>query len=297
MNWTPNVLVLGPGGIKGIIEIGAIMAIEEYRPKFIPNLNVICGVSIGAVIGLLITAGYTSNDILLDGMLIDLFRDISNISIQDVLSNQGVFSSEPIRERLTQRMTDKFGIVPSLQQLYMFTGIEFMTVTVGHKSGVLYLSYKNFPNLSVVEAVIRSINIPMAFSRLEIDNDVFIDGAFGNPYPVDQYDFGNNKILGVLICPADEEADKSEESPLSAIFRYLAKTLHSSIRALRESKLNGASSRCKHLILKWPSSFDPLGINLTNELRAKMLITGYQATQKFLGTSFKPEDQQKEKTD
>lgn len=292
MDWIPNVLLLGPGGIKGLLEVSAIMAIEDLQPSWMENLNVIGGVSVGAYIALELCAGYTSKDILLDGLLVNLFRDICNLSLKDVIQNQGILSNQPIRERLSTRLSDRFGFVPTMHQLYMITGIEFMAVTVGHKTGVRYLNYQTEPNLSVVDAVMRSINIPFLFEKLSVD-DIYIDGAFGNPYPVDQYDNGINNILGIIIesIPSEEEG----VGDIQPIFKYLFESLNSSIRALRTNLIAKASNRCRHLILRWAATYDPLGMRIDEVTKAQMIVHGYSEARKFISREFIPAGIRKEK--
>lgn len=287
MNWNPNVVVFGPGGIKGLLEIGALQAIEDFRPQWIDNFEIVAGVSIGAYIGLMMVSGYKSQDIIEDGLVIDLFHDISSLSLPDLWSRQefltkhGIFSTAPIRHRLEFRLKEKFGLVPTLHQLFLATGIELMTTTMELNTGVQYLSHRTNPNLSCIDAVLNSINIPLAFEKIQNGSKIYIDGAFGNPYPVDQYDNGTNQILGILIMNKTIEIE-SETRNIKTLLQYLFRCLNSPIHTIRDHNLQHASSNCRHLILEWPAMYDPLGLTQSEATKASMIIEGYRRAQKFI---------------
>lgn len=290
MDFDPNVLVLGPGGIKGFLQIGAVMALDHYKPGWRKNLSTISGVSIGSIIGLYIVCDLSMNDLVLDSLNIDLFKDLSNLSIkeflskQNVVSKQGLLSNEPIKNQISDRIRNKFGYIPTFKQLYMSTGIEYMVVTVNLNTGVEYINHKNFPDLSVVDGILRSINIPGAFHQIKEGKDIYIDGAFGNPYPIDQYDQSDNKILGIVnkTITINNSEDETEDGIIS-LLKYFSRSINSSMGITRDRNIENASHRCRHLIIEWPSVFDPLGLTITRELKAEMLIHGYDIGKKYLG--------------
>src|SRR5258708_17418260 len=122
-----NVLVLGPGGNKGLSEIGAL----EYCSitNKLRSLQVIAGVSVGAIIGLLLTCDYTVSDILTQALSTNLLDEKNLLNYTEILNQQGIFSQRSYKEKLERIIKDKLRFIPTLDQLYHATGKEFMAVT------------------------------------------------------------------------------------------------------------------------------------------------------------------------
>ena len=52
--WPPEVIVIGPGGCKGFLELGALLYLE--KEGYLRSVKTYAGVSVGAVISLLIVS-------------------------------------------------------------------------------------------------------------------------------------------------------------------------------------------------------------------------------------------------
>lgn len=275
--WCPEVLVLGPGGVKGFLELGALILLESEG--YLKNITTYVGVSIGAIISLLLVAGYTATEIISDAIETNLLQDLSSINFKDIKENTGLLSNRSIKEKLITRLEDKFGFVPNLEQLYMITGLEFMCVTMNlSKDRAEYLSRHSDPSMNSVDAVLLSSNIPLLFYKLKYKGSVYIDGAFGNPYPVDQYDDGSRDILGIYITSGDTTRKVTEDFHITM---YLYKIIDSSMIQIRDRIIQSSSNRCKHLCLYSPT-IDTTGLTLDMKVKSQMVLQGYYAAKKFI---------------
>ena len=126
-NWLPDVLVLGPGGAKGNLELGALYKLEQEN--FLRNVSIWIGVSIGAPISLLKVCGYGAVEIINDCMGINILDDIVDIDFNKMKDNPGLFTNVSIENILKKRVRKRFGMIPTLLQLYMATGVIFSCVT------------------------------------------------------------------------------------------------------------------------------------------------------------------------
>ena len=198
-NWVPDVLVLGPGGIKGTLQLGSLFVLQ--KEGFLNNIHTYAGVSVGAIISLLIIVGYTIKEIIAITTDTDILQDIENFNILRASNNSGMISSDPIRRKLMSLVTNKIGLVPNLYQLYKDTSLSLVTVSHNITTDEPdYFDPFTRPNMSCVDAVMLSINIPIVFYRLVYDNNVYVDGALGNPYPINYFDnTGLYNILGIYI--------------------------------------------------------------------------------------------------
>jgi predicted acylesterase/phospholipase RssA len=276
-DWKPHVLVLGPGGVKGFLELGALILLEVEG--FLKNVTTYAGVSVGSIIALLLVAGYTVTEIISDAVDTNLFQDLSSINLENIKANAGLISNRGIKERLTLRLEEKFGFLPNLEQLYLVTGLEFMCVTMNlSKCRAEYLSRHTYPTMGSVDAVMLSMNIPLIFYKLKYRGSIYIDGAFANSYPVDQYDDGTRNILGIYITTENEDRTIPEDFPIPM---YLYKIIDCSMVENRERIIRASSNRCRHLRLYSPT-IDTLGLTMDIKTKSQLVLQGYNMAKEFL---------------
>lgn len=267
-SWKPTVLVLGPGGAKGFLELGALLVLEKH---FIyEHIKTYVGVSVGAIISFLLVCGYTVGQITNIANEFNIFQDVPKISFRDIQNNAGIISNEIVRKKLTDLAIAKFGHSPSLQQLFMYTGLTLNVVTANltHRK-VEYINYNTKPNIEAVQAILLSMNIPFVFYRLEWENCVYIDGAMGNPYPVDIYDDGETDILGIYI-----ETDSANAS-------YFYQVVDFSMNIMLNKIVQNSSRRCKHVRLT-TSHTDTFGVSFTEKVKTELVMDGINIMTKFL---------------
>jgi predicted acylesterase/phospholipase RssA len=282
--WKPEIVVLGPGGIKGFMELGSL-----YRlmwTDLLSEVHTYVGVSVGSIISLLMICGYSPIDIVSDALEMDIFEDISKFTwanIQDNLvniqKNIGIISTEPIRRKLNSKVQNKFGRILTLQELYEVTGKTFVSVSANlDKEQTEYISHLTEPELKCVDAVMLSMNIPIIFYKLKHKECVYVDGALGNPYPVDIFDDGTNKILGIYT----KSTKKTNQEPQDATtIMYIHKIIHFSMTTMRDRIIQTASKNCKHIELE-AKIMDSIGLTIDTKIKAEMFMKGLKITDDFI---------------
>ncbi len=273
--WKPNVFVLGPGGAKGYLELGLMLKFEQE--DYLSTLKEFIGCSVGASIALLTVVGYTVTQIINDCIDMNLINDITDINIEHLTDSPGLLRVKTLENLLKTRVQDKFGMVPTLKQLYMATGILLIIVTFNlDKMRPEYLSKDTDPDLSSVEAAMMSMAVPALICPRIYKGNVYIDGAIGDPYPILHLDNGENDILGVYI-----DSEHSSHSSDRSIPRYLYRCAQASMKVLRDQAIKQASDRCKHIALRTPV-MDTTGMSLTNGAKRAMIESGYKSATIFL---------------
>lgn len=289
--WFPRVLVIGPGGIKGLKVLGFLSPLEDIN--LLQYVDTYCGVSVGAVISLLLIAGYQVREIIGEAIKVDIFRDMGGFNFQSAIENKGFISNEPIRKILTQLIINKFGNVPTLHSLYIRTGKSFIAVTLNATDETCeMLSPFSHPDVSCIDATLFSMNIPFIFYQLIYKGKTYVDGALANPYPVDFFDDNNTNILGVYMKTIYNEKKNEVTSSRNIVTRieaslslpissYSIKMIHSLMDHRRNNIIQKASDKCKHVCLETQVA-DTTGYTVTTEDKAKMLVEGYDQGKLFL---------------
>jgi predicted acylesterase/phospholipase RssA len=275
--WKPQVLVLGPGGIKGFLELGALCVLESN--DLLSEVHTYVGVSVGAILSLLIVCGYSMTEIIIEAADADIFEDISKFDFQDIHSNVGIVSSSPIKRKLIRKVLQRFGYVPTLQQLYNETGLTLVTVTANlNQEKTEYMSHLTEPELSCVDAVMFSMNIPLIFYKLKYKGCIYVDGALGNPYPIDPWDDGETNILGIYT-KSTQKTDKEPEGASTTM--YIHKIIHFSMTQIRDRIIENSSKRCKHIELT-SNIIDSTGFTINAQMKADMVLKGVAVAEAFL---------------
>jgi predicted acylesterase/phospholipase RssA len=277
VDFRPKVLVLGPGGIKGFLELGALYTLEQYH--ILDNVETFVGVSVGAIIGLLLVVGYDIVEIIAEAADVNIFEDISAVRFQDMRDNVGLISSAPVKRKLIRSVENKLGYVPTLQGLYALTGKKLVCVTVNlDREQTEFMSCDTEPDMSCVDAVMFSMNIPIIFYKLKYQGCVYVDGALGNPFPVNEYDDGETDILGIYI----DSTRRTEGEPMDATTTlYLNKIIHITMSSLRYYIIRGCSRKVKCLRLE-SNIIDSTGLSIDAELKANMIVSGYKSALNFV---------------
>ena len=293
--WIPRVLVIGPGGFKGLKALGFLSPIEDEG--LLKYVDTYCGVSVGAIISLLIVAGYEIREIVGEAATLDLFKDMENLTIKSMMDNRGFMSNEPIRKKLTQLLLNKFGVVPTLRGLYLQTGKSYIAVTLNATDDKCEIMTPfTHPNISCIDATMFSMNIPFVFYQLIYQGKTYVDGALANPYPIDYFDNGNTNILGIYMKTTHNNEkhtdtfsipgnkiiiNRIEDNNSIPIGSYLFKIIHSLMNQRRNHIIEQASSCCRHVCLE-TYNFDIMGYGITKEEKAQMLVDGFNEGKKFL---------------
>jgi predicted acylesterase/phospholipase RssA len=267
--WKPDVLVLGPGGVKGLKILGFLSPLEDSG--LLSEVRIYGGVSIGAIISLLIIVGYTIREVVGIATNLDIFKELIEFDFKGVMPNRGFISSEPVRRKLSQLVVDKLGVVPTLHGLYLQTGRTLVTVTLNatDEESVM-MSHTTHATVSCIDAVMFSMNIPFIFYQLVHQGKTYVDGALANPYPVDYFDDGQHNILGVYLRQSRTLASEGQLSVSS----YWHKIVSSLMEQRRTNIINHCSDRCRHVCLE-TNTTDTMGATLSSDAKVAMIVEGY----------------------
>ena len=204
-------LVLSGGGARGGAHIGVLRVLER---EGIP-IDCIAGTSFGALVGGLYALGYTTSDleeILTATDWLQLFSDVPERRItplferrdwryQGQISFDGTTPQLPAGLLVGQRLTELLNSL-SLERMaavdYDFDRlpIPFRAVATDLATGKPYV----FKGGRMTEALRASIAIPMAFTPVEKEGMLLVDGGLVNNLPTDvARDMGADIVIAVDV--------------------------------------------------------------------------------------------------
>lgn len=192
----PNVLVISSGGLKGFIDLGALDYFDNKN--LLSEIKYVVGCSVGSLVGLMWIIKYDKIKTILTGMNINLVPKTPNLCLTDIILKNGLFDMKFIEDTIRNILIESYGFVPTLKQLYEFTGYDFHIATTNVTDFKLeFLNYTTHPTLLTTKAILMSCCIPYLFQEIEYNSHKYRDGALFNPFPIDLLDKDENHTIGL----------------------------------------------------------------------------------------------------
>lgn len=219
-------LVLAGSQLKGLAYIGTLRALEEL--KLTHTIKNICGVSSGAIFGLLIFLGLNYERLFELAIKIckyDLIRSTEKINISNILELYGIESGENIKKILRvvleTKTKKKDCTFRDLEEV--FPEKTFIVVGTNVTENITeYFSKDTTPYMKIIDAIRISISIPMIFTKQEYKNNLYVDGGIGCNIPMDYFKNDIEHTLGICVSSPNYLTDiTSVESYMFRIFRIL----------------------------------------------------------------------------
>ncbi len=224
-----NILILSGGGFKGISSLGSLHYL--YTTNKLNSIKYHVGTSVGSIISYLLIIGYTPEHILTHICLQDLVPDLNKTMLssciakltkivsstdkvqhlEEILSiilKQGIIKYEKIHNILHDMTISKLHFIPTMADLkYLFDKHLVCTTYRFNKNTkhgeIYYISDISDPDLSCLDAVRMSSNIPIIFGEHVKDGYSYIDGGLLDNFPIDAisklYTLKNPVAIGITI--------------------------------------------------------------------------------------------------
>jgi predicted acylesterase/phospholipase RssA len=216
-------LVFAGGGIRGVAFIGALKSIYD---KTGIDFSLIAhkplsstGVSVGALLSLLIVTGYSVHELLefSTSLLSESFVSIDPLHL--LKGGLSVDNGEKLKVFLVKLLQKKgFSEHTTLLQLTLATKVMLETVVTNlTTASVHYVSSETFPDLPVITAVTASMSLPLIFPPVRGANGhLWADGGVLENFPIRKYDA--DYTLGFTFL---WKIDGKPDSLLSYIMRLI----------------------------------------------------------------------------
>lgn len=228
-------LVFEGGGVKGIAYVGAMKVLE--KEGILKQVARVGGTSAGSINAALFAAGFSNQETLniMNRMDFNDFKDDSRGVFRDLnrlKDEYGWYKGNYFRDWIGELLKKKTGSsAVTFKALKEHTGRELYVYASNLSTtfGEVY-SPEHTPRMRVVDAVRRSMSIPLFFRAIRDDrDDVFVDGGAINNYPVKLFD--REKYLqdkGLSRIPTYYEEENKVlalKAPKSSPYVYNKETL------------------------------------------------------------------------
>ena len=236
-------LILSGGGSKGICTLGALQYLYDNAILNKNDITCYIGTSIGSIICYLLIIGYTPIEIVVylcsNHVFESFINKTNNFSIS--LLTGGLYDYSTITKHCERMTLLKIDYIPTLKELKDEFDKELIVCSYNltdHKRE--YINYINYPELSCLDALRMSSNIPFFFNEFIYDGKEYIDGGIVDNFPIGlllNNEFKNRKTLGInLDNKVDKVIDNDESSNYYKIIKLLNKLYNIVTIPLKENK-------------------------------------------------------------
>jgi predicted acylesterase/phospholipase RssA len=265
-------IVLSGGGSNGIVILGALHYYFDIGLLQLKDIKEYAGASIGSVICLLLICGYTPLELFKEIQIIqDFFGIKESMNIIQNIKNMGIISINKFVEKIRQLVIKKMGQIYSLKKIYEITGKK-LYISATDITNIREIKYSYTSDISCIDAVKHSCNIPVIFHRIKYKNNYIVDGGITNNYPWDYLSKNCKNVLGILLC------GKNSIFQDDNFLGYSQRIIMTPIKLLSEIRYELTPSYVKTVKLNCEKMSY---ININDDQKMASFLKGYQQTKEL----------------
>jgi len=195
-----SILVLSGGGFKGLGILGLLYKL--YKHDLLKDIKTIAGSSIGAIIGFMMSIGYSPKKIYKIVKNIN-FTDVMTINQKNLFKTGGINNGDGIINLLTDSM-NLMNFSPDLTfgELYEKKDIKLIiTGTCLNTNSVEYFSIDEDSNMQILDAIRISMSFPFVFTPVKYNDKLYIDGGCIDNFPINIFtaEERKEKMIGIHV--------------------------------------------------------------------------------------------------
>jgi predicted acylesterase/phospholipase RssA len=275
-------IVLSGGAFKAISIIGVIQYLEEKN--LIKNLKNFIGTSAGALLCFTLALGFSSIE--MTNLLYDIIKmeNVMQFSIEDfcdIMDTYGIDSGERLEFVFKKILHQKlFRKDITFLEFAKITGKNLVIcVTNLTKEHSEYWSVDATPNISVIQALRASCSLPLIFSPVKFNDNLYIDGGLYNNFPISYLnkDAVFKDVIGVNIVSNNyRQAD--------TFIQYIRFMIYSVMEKINIRSINDYSRNVVTLDFEDDEvlAFEEFVMKISNEKINKCIKFGYEKAKECL---------------
>lgn len=223
----PDALIVAGGGAKAISALGAIHALRRHGR--LENLKMVAGTSAGAIVAAGVALGRPPLDIC-KAFVKDVYAP--QFDLQNFSKTFGVDSGGHLSRWIDIVLDGQY----TFESIHKATGIDLVVCATNlNRRKPAYFSAEKTPTVDVATAIRMSCAIPLYFSAVTLNDEVFVDGALCDNFP---YEWVANREdiefpLGISYTSCDQRGGgvKSLDQYLAALVQCATNQQHTRANA------------------------------------------------------------------
>ena len=277
-------LAFSGGGVKALAFNGAVRMLE--KAGIMQGIKRIVATSAGALLGIFLVCGFSASELIEIVKERDFrhLKDNSNMmeNVHRFVFYYGFYSGQLIDTWIAEHLELK-GIDPEItfKGVYEQFGKDFIvTGTHLNKREIVYFNKENTPNMPVKTAVRISTSIPLFFEPIELNGEIYVDGALLGNYPIgylEKIDPTLEKSIGFY---AVSKFDKTERSDIRDVFHVIDLVMNTLTNKIDMDKMTDLQKT--RTVIVDTKNINSTDFHIDCEMKDRLFGRGYRCTKRFL---------------
>lgn len=270
-----DTICMSGGGVIGISYIGILDYLINENYIDIDKIINYVGTSVGSIFIVLLSIGYAPIDI---GDFIFNFNFTKlefDVSIDNIFQKHGINNGERFEFMLKSLIRRKIDIDNiNFLDLYKLNHKTIKIIGTNFtKCSEEVFSWETTPNMPVITAIRISCSVPIIFTPVFYNNCWYIDGGIKNNFPINYCN--KDKTLGLFI------KYNNLNDNISSINNIALGCINMVINNITTRDIDVNFVNCIQILC---DGCDPVDLNLTHELKLKLIYKGQILAKKFIDT-------------
>jgi predicted acylesterase/phospholipase RssA len=178
-------VVFSGGGAMAVSFIGAVRYLEHTA--MLANIKAFAGTSAGCIISFLLILGMNTEMIM--EWVIEHLAVLTDVDVDHILElpmRLGLDDGTALVESLRNALPQEWGRAVTFMELTKRSGKHFVVCATNVSKGAReFFSVDTMPHMDVVTAIRMSCSIPLVYTPVTHNGDLYVDGALHNNLPID----------------------------------------------------------------------------------------------------------------
>lgn len=269
-------LVVSGGSVKVLSVIGVVKFLNDNNK--LNNIINYVGTSAGSIVCLFLILNYSTDEIvqfILDNCFNGEIMKLDVDEIFNIFTEYGVSSGVNLIEMIKKIIFLKLKVDDiTFIDLAKHTGKNLVTCVANiTKEQHEFFSVDTQPNMSIVTAIRTSCSIPILFTPVTINDDLYVDGAVFSNFPISYFKEDRLKdILGIYI-------NTPHNKNITNIFEYINLLTSIIINKANNMSMNDDDKNIITIEFKDESNMN-LQLDFSKETMKEYIKLGYNLTKK-----------------
>ena len=267
-----HTLCFSGGGIKGFSFLGALQKLIEKKIIILSEIRKFVGTSVGSILAFLLTLEWDIDEIIEfvhNFNFTKLNGDINSITF---FEDFGIQDGERLKLLFIKFLESKMNIKDiTFKDLFEKTKKKLIIIGTNLTKGTEEaFDYRNTPDFSVITALRISVSVPIIFSPVKYNNEIYVDGGIKNNFPISYC--SKKYTIGFYVKNSNNNKIDSIKTLITTVLGVTADTI---------SEKN-TKKYSKNIVQIRNTEFNITKFDIDLEFKKKLIHLGYISADDFI---------------
>jgi len=276
-----DTMILSGGGTKGLCSLGVLQYLQDSKRIDCSSVKRLVGTSIGAIICYFLAIGYSPIELVVYLCSHGVLESLTINNFEQIVSGEGIYDYQILRNVYEKMTLEKIDAIPTLNEVYTRFGKELVICTYNFTDRKTErLSYRTHPDLSCMDALRMSSNLPFIFSSFVYGDKEYIDGGV-----IENFSFSMLSSLTIDVGgkggkggkdDKDDKDDKDEKTEKNIVGIYLDNQVVNSSNDKEYNRLSPVLDKIYAMLMIPTSEYEKQMIQTINHLHVDFITVSVQ---------------------